>query len=302
MYTMYTLLTLPLMKTKKFQLFFTLVLMVFIGIQTIYAQRDSIASIKIYNQTKPLQFGNDLHTESLVIVKSDIPSSIQTTEYYKYYDYKYLVYDPVKDPKRLVYNAGLFAGAAVASFGLLWILPESVTNWNKQEMLEYGMFNRWVDNVKAGPVWDNDAFYLNYIIHPWAGGVYYMSARGSGYNKWESFAYSAFMSTIMWEYGVEAFAEIPSIQDLIVTPVIGSLLGEQFFRWKGNIIRNERKVLNSRFLGSASLIIMDPFNEFLDGVGYKTKNKIQTYSTIAPIDYDFYSNKSIWGFQVLVMF
>ncbi|WP_422121346.1 DUF3943 domain-containing protein [Photobacterium damselae] len=26
------------------------------------------------------------------------------------------------------------------------------------------------------------------------------------------------MSTVYWEYGVEAFAEVPSIQDLVVTP------------------------------------------------------------------------------------
>ena len=139
-------------------------------------------------------------------------------------------------------------------------------------------------------------------MHPWAGGIYYMSARGSGYNKWESFAYTAFMSTFLWEYGVEAFAEKPSWQDLFVTPILGSLLGEQFFRWKGNIIRNEKKVLNSRFLGGTSLFLMDPFNQMLDGFGYKTKNKMQTYSAFAPIEYDFYTNKTIWGIQVVMIF
>lgn len=287
-------------RINHFSLLF--ILLFLIGIQTVNAQRDSVATSTIFHTTKPLQFGNEDVKKPSIIFENKLPYSFQTTEYFKYYDQKYLVYDPVKDPKRLVYNAGLFTGAALASFGLLWILPESITNWNKEEMLEYGMFNKWKDNVRVGPVWDSDDFYLNYIIHPWAGGVYYMSARGSGYNKWESFAYTAFMSTIMWEYGIEAFAEIPSIQDLIVTPVIGSILGEQFFRWKGNIIRNERKVLNSRFLGATSLFIMDPFNQMLDSFGYKTKNKIQTYSTVAPIDYDFYSNRSIWGLQVLVMF
>ncbi|MCF6222369.1 MAG: DUF3943 domain-containing protein [Flavobacteriaceae bacterium] len=287
-------------KINYFNFFF--ILLFLIGVQTVIAQRDSVATITIFHSTKPLQFGNDNVKKQTIIFENRLSNSFQTTEYFKYYDQKYLVYDPVKDPKRLLYNAGLFAGTALVSFGVLWVLPESFTNWDKEEILDYGLFNKWKDNVKAGPVWDKDDFFLNYIMHPWAGGVYYMSARGSGYKIWESFVYSALMSTFMWEYGVEAFAEIPSIQDLIVTPVLGSILGEQFFRWKGNIIRNERKVLNSRFLGATSLFVMDPFNQVLDSFGYKTKHKIQTYSTIAPIDYDFYSNRTIWGLQVLVMF
>ncbi|WP_203249645.1 MULTISPECIES: DUF3943 domain-containing protein [Cysteiniphilum] len=64
-----------------------------------------------------------------------------------------------------------------------------------------------------------------YIGHPYAGAIYYMAARDSGFGEFESFLYSAFISTFFWEYGVEAFAEVPSIQDLIVTPVDGWLLG-----------------------------------------------------------------------------
>ena len=289
------------MKNKRCILSF-LLLIFLLSYHSVFAQNDTIKESSIYTQTRPLQFGNDLLHNNEINVINSITSSDYNTEYSKYYHNKYQVYDPVKDPKRLLFNTGLFLGAAVASFGILWILPESFTNWDKEEMLEYGMINRWKDNVRAGPVWDNDDIFLNWIMHPWSGAVYFMSARGSGYNKWESFAYSAFMSTVLWEYGIEAFAEIPSWQDLLITPILGSLIGEQFFRWKGNIIRNERKVLNSRILGGTSLFLMDPFNQILDGLGYKTKNKIQSYSAIAPIEYDFASNKTIWGIQVLIVF
>jgi len=47
---------------------------------------------------------------------------------------------------------------------------------------------------------------------------------GARFGKAESFLYSAFLSTA-YEYGVEALFEQPSIQDLIVTPIAGSLLG-----------------------------------------------------------------------------
>ncbi len=289
------------MKNKWYFFIFLLLVSLYYN-NVIYGQADAKLQTPISTQTKSLHFGNNLLYNNEVNVINSISTNSYKTEYSKYYHHKYQVYDPVKDPKRLLLNTGLFMGAAVASFGILWVLPESFTNWNKEEMLDYGMVNRWKDNVKAGPVWDEDDIFLNWIMHPWAGAVYFMSARGSGYNKWESFAFSAFMSTVLWEYGIEAFAEIPSWQDLLITPILGSFLGEQFFRWKGNIIRNERKVLNSRFLGGTSLFIMDPFNQILDGLGYKTKNKLQTYSAIAPIEYDFTSNKTIWGMQVLIVF
>lgn len=290
------------MNNIRYPLKFFIAFLILSSSQSIFSQKDSIVTTNIYTQIKPLQFGNTFHSFDEKSITIDIPNSLNITEYTKNYTQKYLVYDPIKDPKRLLYNTGLFAGAAIASFGILWALPESFTNWDKDEMLDYGLINRWKDNVTSGPVWDEDDFFLNWIMHPWSGGVYYMSARGSGYNKWESFAYTAIMSTFFWEYGIEAFAEIPSWQDLLITPIVGSLVGEQFFRWKGKIIRNEKKVLNSRFLGGTSLFLIDPFNQILNGLGYKTKNKIQTYSAIAPIDYDFSANKTIWGLQIVMQF
>lgn len=288
------------MKKSTFPLKSLLLYFVLLSSLSVKAQKDSLVAASIYHTTKPLQFGYNQPNGKEVALSLDISQLLTETTYYD--NYNYLVYDPVKDPRRLAYNTGLFAGAAVVSFGVLWVLPENISNWDKEEMLEYGLLHRWQDNVRAGPVWDEDDFFLNWIMHPWAGGVYYMSARGSGYNKWESFAYSAFMSTFLWEYGIEAFAEIPSIQDLFITPILGSLIGEQFFRLKGKIIRNERKVLGSRFLGGTSLFLMDPFNHILDGLGYETKNKIQSYSAFAPVDFDFSSGKAIWGMQVLVVF
>ena len=276
-----------------------------VSVTGMYAQRDSISSLKtISRDIKTLQFGANYRSDLGEFVERSEKNvtQLQPTEFYKNYYQEYLHYDPERDPKRLVYDTGLYLGAALASFGILWVLPESFTKWNKEEILDYGLFNKWKDNVRAGPVWDEDGFFLNWIMHPWAGGVYYMSARGSGFKIWESFAYSAIMSTLFWEYGIEAFAEIPSWQDLLVTPILGSLLGEQFFRWKGKIINNERKILNSRLLGGVSLFIMDPFNQILDSFGYKTKNKIKTYSYIVPIGYDVGSSKTIWGMQVLITF
>lgn len=205
-----------------------------------------------------------------------------------------------RDYRRLGYNTVMYLGAAVIAFGVLYSMPESVTNWDKEAMKENGITYKWKQNVKAGPVWDDDDWVLNYITHPYSGGVYYMTARSSGFNIFESFLYSAFMSTCFWEYGIEAFAEIPSKQDLIITPVIGSVIGEGFFYAKKSIIRHDKRVLRSRFLGYTSLLLMDPFNTLLDSFGYKERQKTQL--TLAPIGFDKGANKAIWGLNFNMQF
>ncbi|POY37606.1 DUF3943 domain-containing protein [Flavobacterium alvei] len=207
---------------------------------------------------------------------------------------------PYRDYRRLGYDTALFAGAAVVGFGVLWVMPESVTNWDKEEMRDKGVFWKWKENVKAGPVWDKDDWVLNWITHPYCGGIYYMTARSSGFTALESFGYSAIMSTFFWEYGIEAFAEVPSIQDLIITPVVGSVVGEGFFYAKKSIVRHDKKVLKSRFLGITTLFLMDPFNTILDGFGYK--DRVKTQMNIAPVGVNQFSKTPVWGVSFSAIF
>jgi len=102
---------------------------------------------------------------------------------------------------------------------------------------------------------------------------------------------------------LETFAEIPSWNDLIVTPVAGSILGEGFFILKRKIIENDIRILNSRFLGRSVLILMDPVNEFTDVLGYKTKNKIEIRTAFVPINInDYRSSQMAWGVNINVVF
>ncbi len=149
-------------------------------------------------------------------------------------------------------------GLSVASVGLMTFLPESITNWTDEDRDFSNLINKWWDNVSDGPVWDKDDHYLNYIMHPYFGGTYYTVARHSGFNEFESFLYSFAMSTFFWEYGVEAFAEVPSAQDIIVTPLFGAVLGEWMYLGEKQIIANGGKVLNSETLGNVSLFFLNP--------------------------------------------
>lgn len=204
------------------------------------------------------------------------------------------VYPPqFKDYRRLGYNTGIFAGAAIIGFSVLWAMPERVTHWDKQEMKEKGIFWKWKRNINEGPVWDEDNWVLNWVTHPYCGGVYYMTARSSGFNRFESFGYSALMSTFFWEYGIESFAEVPSVQDLLITPVVGSVVGEGFFYAKKTIVKNDHKILKSKILGYTALMLMDPFNTILDGFGYK--ERVKTQMNFAPVGMNQFSKTPVWG-------
>ena len=212
-----------------------------------------------------------------------------------------LVYPPTtKDYRKLGYNTAIVFGTTIVAYGILWSLPESFTKWDKEEMKKNGITTKWKENVKAGPVIDEDNFFLNYVMHPYFGGVYYMTARSNGFTILESFAYSAIMSTFFWEYGVEAFAEIPSVQDLIVTPVLGSVVGEGFFYAKRSILKNDSKVLNSKFLGKTSLLLMDPLNTIMDSFGYK--QKVKTQLNVAPVGFNPYTKSATLGLSFSASF
>jgi outer membrane protein W len=146
--------------------------------------------------------------------------------------------------------------------GIISLLPEDISNWDKEQ----GIYNKWFENVSDGPVWDRDTGPLNLIGHPYFGGVYYQVARKSGYRQWDAFVYSALMSTFYWEYGIESFAEVPSIQDLVITPVLGWAYGEWAFTTEMDIRANGDTVLGSSFLGSAALIFLDPVDSLSVGI------------------------------------
>jgi len=106
-------------------------------------------------------------------------------------------------------------------------LPKSWTGWSANFVQEGA--NHFGEAYSAPPVWDTDRWYHNYLGHPYGGSVYYNTIRSQGGTKTESFLFGALLST-QWEYLFEAVAERPSIQDLIVTPISGRLLGELIHR------------------------------------------------------------------------
>lgn len=205
-----------------------------------------------------------------------------------------------RDFKKLGINTTVYLYAGAVAFGVLWAAPESFSSWDKQEIKQQGFFHKWNQNVNTGPVMDEDDFMLNYTAHPYCGAIYYTTARSCGFKWYESFGYSFLMSSLFWEYGIEAFAEVPSQQDLIITPVIGSMIGETFFIAKKKIMRKNKRLLNSKFLGITALFLMDPINTIVDGCGYK--QKVTTTFTLAPVKTDLQYSEPVLGFNLTATF
>ncbi len=167
------------------------------------------------------------------------------------------------DWKRLWVNTGVLSAAFAGTLLVLECLPEDATSWNRAELQDVPLFERWYDHViKKGPEWDHDKFYFNYILHPYAGAAYFMSARTCGFNFWRSMLYCSIVSNVGWEFGVEAFMERPSVQDLLITPIVGSCIGEGFYRVKRYLVDHDYCLLGSRLLGGIVAFLVDPVNEF----------------------------------------
>jgi Domain of unknown function (DUF3943) len=122
-------------------------------------------------------------------------------------------------------DTAFLIGYQLAVSGILWVLPEDISGWSEREKKQG--FDNWVRNV-GSPEFDEDGWPMNYIAHPYWGAAYYIRARERGLGGVLSFAYSAFASA-SYEFGVEAVFEKPSIQDLIVTPIAGALVGAFVF-------------------------------------------------------------------------
>jgi hypothetical protein len=151
----------------------------------------------------------------------------------------------------LARDTAFVVGYQVIGNALLYVLPESVSNWSHSN--KEVSFEKWWDNVQ-NPHWDDDSWPVNYIGHSYFGAAYYTRARERGFDRIDSFLYAAFASTI-YEYGVEAIFEQPSYQDLLVTPIGGALVGGFIFEPIRNWIKRKPEL---KWYDHVGLIATDP--------------------------------------------
>jgi hypothetical protein len=199
--------------------------------------------------------------DELIRSKATLKQLLSHPEIFKT-EYKERIIDKVPEQYRqMVIEMAYVQVMGAAMMALIYALPEDVNNWNKEELKNTPMWQRYKDNIKAGPVIDHDSWAINYIGHPLSGSAYYVWARENNMNWKQAAGVSVFMSTFFWEYGWEALGEVPSIQDLIFTPLIGSIIGEGAYRLKNKIMANGGTLFGSKVLGNIARGFLDPIGE-----------------------------------------
>jgi hypothetical protein len=115
--------------------------------------------------------------------------------------------------------------ALVLAGGTIWYLRHG-TDGRWSRALEW---QSWQRKFLAEDVtFDGDRFNTNAIGHPIGGASYYQIARSNGIGPGGSFLTSVLASTF-WEYFIE-LPEHPSLNDMIMTPVAGAIIGETTYR------------------------------------------------------------------------
>lgn len=114
------------------------------------------------------------------------------------------------------------------------------------------------------PVWDRDSLSWNYGVHPAMGCVSYLSYRNRKAHWAEALAGSA-VNSVIYEYLIAGGTQRPSINDMIVTPVLGSLIGEGIYQLKKVALRDKHlSILEKIFIS-----VTDPFEVLYFGFSYK---------------------------------
>jgi len=93
----------------------------------------------------------------------------------------------------------------------------------------------WARGMTTGFGWDDNKFVVNMFSHPLQGSMYFNSARGNGYNYWQSLL-AATAGSYMWECCGET--HLPSINDWFNTSIGGAAFGEMMYRSSSMVLDN----------------------------------------------------------------
>jgi hypothetical protein len=160
--------------------------------------------------------------------------------------------------KKMLRGELIIGSTELLGMGILILLPKKITKWddNWMQKAKRNFKRSWT----LAPIWDKDDWGFNYVGHPGAGYMYYNAVRSQNASVFSSFVFSTVQSTF-WEYVVEGIAERPSIQDLIITPVGGIILGEATHKITLRMRRN-----GFNFFEKAFVLVFNPMYAINNGL------------------------------------
>lgn len=161
-------------------------------------------------------------------------------------------------PKRFLYSQAILWPSSITGHLGLYIAKDDF-DWSKAVRLSVykRTFTEW-------PKIDEDHWSWNYEAHPYMGSLSYLTYRNRKASIWESAAGTA-LNSVIYEYIIAGGTQRPSINDMLVTPIAGSLLGEGLYQLKKYVIRDKSLSLFDKIL----LTIIDPVEVFYFGFNYQ---------------------------------
>ena len=153
---------------------------------------------------------------------------------------------------------------AIGEVGILLVVPWYFNRHVSDDSTAVISGDSWKANIVQGMEWDRDAFKTNMWAHPYHGATYFNSARGNGYNFWQSAAFS-WGGSFLWESFGEA--NRPAINDWMSTALGGIALGESLHRFSTMIWDNSATGFGRtmRELGGFLVNPMGGFNRLVRG-------------------------------------
>ncbi len=132
------------------------------------------------------------------------------------------------------------------------------------------------NNLKRGPVWDNDDFVINQIGHPYQGSFYYSASRANGLNYWQSLPFTV-LGSLSWEFFCES--DPPAINDIITTPIGGAALGEMTWRLSDLVLDDSKRGFQRLWREAAAFAInpMRGFNRIFYGDAWRLRSGHHKY-------------------------
>ena len=116
------------------------------------------------------KISSDVELEQVAIPKYNLPSNsdwrfkeLPVDFYENPYQVNLFNNDYGQDQERLWSQTKSVMAYGFGVAGFILMLPEDISKWDK----ENGVFSKWTDNVKEGPTWDRDVWWLNWVGHPY---------------------------------------------------------------------------------------------------------------------------------------
>jgi hypothetical protein len=173
---------------------------------------------------------------------------------------------PAPDGRSLAIQSGYLAGLSLVGIGILWSMPPEDSQWyEKPKLAPDALYKSWRKNVAHGPVWDGDMRVFNGYGHIHSGASYTVLCLETGATPLGCTIY-ANAASLIWEFGPEALVELPSWQDILMTGLVGSRVGMQFFAWRRGIAAHGGELLGSHALGTLASFVLDPFGSATRGL------------------------------------